>query len=377
MNTATRRITMGAATTALAVSITVSALVPPKPVHALPIFTRRYGAPCQTCHTIPPKLNRTGLVFQANYFNWPNSAGPKFDAWLHAVPISGLMTNVAVSGQGQETLTAFQTLELFASDGFDLSQNRRGGYWIDYFAVTNTDDQPATDLDGAFVSLPLAGDSGQLAVTAGQFDPLTYQWDSTGSLTNAMPAAFDTGAFGTGFDNIIFDQSQPGVRLEYDDNRGKMTANGDFVEAGVPFDGHLSLNRYSQWDGPHGEYLHAFKRVGLTSAGVFYYTHDGNNYGALIGTRHLGEYVDVLGIAADGHDINGEQRYLSGQADFVPFPWLAVSGRYESIAGSANSSYPVFTLTYYPARQYWLRISAETVQQPASRSNTVYALVQL
>ena len=355
---------------AVAALASCTLVAPPKPARALPIFTRRYGTPCQTCHTIPPKLNKTGLAFQANHLNWPNNHPPAYHDGVSAAPISGLITSGHFEGQNQETLTAFQAMELFGADGFTLTPGKKGGYWVDLFAATN-DNQRASDLDGAWVALPVAGSNGQFAVQAGQFAPLTYQWDGISNLSISEPAPLDTGA-----DGISFDSAQPGVRFEYFDNRGKLTANGNYVELGVPFDGHLTFNKESMVDGPHGAYLHAFKRVGFTTAGVLYYHHDNSDFGSLIGTRHIGHYVYLLGSAAVGQDANGTERYLSGQADVCPYPWLAFTGRYESIMGTASDAYPVFAVTYYPGKQYWLRFTAETVQQRANRSNSVFAFVQ-
>ena len=41
---------------------------------ALPVYARKYHVPCQTCHTVVPRLNPFGLAFQANHFNWPGGA---------------------------------------------------------------------------------------------------------------------------------------------------------------------------------------------------------------------------------------------------------------------------------------------------------------
>jgi hypothetical protein len=346
---------------------------PQRPTQALPIYSRRYGIPCQTCHLIPPMLNQTGLAFQANHFNWPNNNPPAFHDGLSAEPISGLVTNFTTSGQGAETLTEFNALELFASDGITFRPGENaglnGGYWIDYSAVTNG--QRAGGLDGAFVSLPVAGNHGQLAVVAGQFAPLTYQWDAIGDLTNTHPAVFDNG-----IDNVTFDNSAPGVRLEYYNNRGKMTANGNYVEVGVPFNGHLNLNEYSSWYGDQGVYVHAFRRVKFTTEGVLYFAHGNNQYASLIGTQHLGRYVYLLESAGSGHDEFGDENYLSGEATYCPVSWMALTGRFDSIKGTVNSDYPTATLTLYPGKIRWLRLSAETVQQKGNRSNTVYAYLQ-
>ena len=42
---------------------------------AMPMFARRYGVPCSTCHTSPPRLNETGYRFRAAGFRMPEELG--------------------------------------------------------------------------------------------------------------------------------------------------------------------------------------------------------------------------------------------------------------------------------------------------------------
>lgn len=42
---------------------------------ALPMFARRLGVSCATCHTSPPRLNETGYQFRAAGFRMPNEIG--------------------------------------------------------------------------------------------------------------------------------------------------------------------------------------------------------------------------------------------------------------------------------------------------------------
>jgi hypothetical protein len=113
--------------------ILVSALLlTASPSDALPVFARRYGETCQKCHSIAPRLNAFGLAFQANHYNWPGGKPPaaksRQKSGLAALPISGLATfSVEDSRTDRKTTADFRTLELFAANGFGLSQRRRGG----------------------------------------------------------------------------------------------------------------------------------------------------------------------------------------------------------------------------------------------------------
>src|SRR5215813_9875791 len=44
---------------------------------AMPMFARKYGVPCSTCHTTAPRLNETGYRFRAAGFRMPEEIGQK------------------------------------------------------------------------------------------------------------------------------------------------------------------------------------------------------------------------------------------------------------------------------------------------------------
>src|SRR5215510_7003429 len=46
-----------------------------KAVFAMPLFARRFGVPCSTCHTSPPRLNETGYQFRAAGYRWVSNVG--------------------------------------------------------------------------------------------------------------------------------------------------------------------------------------------------------------------------------------------------------------------------------------------------------------
>ncbi len=340
---------------------------------AIPRFSHEYNIPCKSCHTIPPKLTPLGLAFQANGFNWPGGHHPAhYNGGLKGIPISTLTTFDAFNGQNSGwQKPQFETFELFTADGFDPTLDRRGGgFFIDYLAASNNGDRPS-DLGNAFVTVPLAGDRGQLAVTFGQFNPILYQWDSITSLTNAMPVATDVP-----FDNVSFDVPEPGIQLSYFDNRGKPTANGNYIDLGVVNNGHLTLNKDAEIGTAQGAYLHFFHRYKYTTEGMFFYDDAGRPLAEVIGTENPIPQLYLLGMAGWGDDANGQTERVSAEADYLITPYLAATARVDSIGGSQEDTFPVFALTYYPANQPYLRFSAETIQEPANRSYTLQAIVQ-
>jgi len=359
----------------LALALLAGALGSARPARALPTFSRRYNVPCQTCHTVAPHLNRFGLAFQANYFRWPSddgSAPPRPPGLLSSIPLSGMATFSRVENRSQHVTsdTDFRSLELFLADGFTIDR-KPGGFFLDTTAIVR--DSRGGDLENAWVAVPVAGDRGQLALVAGQFTPMLYQYDPINRLTASQPAGLATAAGGVGFADPV-----PGVRLDWFNNRGKSSADGDYVSLGVPFRGHLTLNDESRLGDGNGLFLHAFRRRGGSSLGAFGYTKGSSRLGGVLGTHQAREDLYLLGAATVGHDRFGNPRALSLGADYIPLPYLGLTARMESTAGSGfgSDTYPVAAITLTVPGRSFLRLTGETVQQKGNRTFSLYGYVQ-
>jgi hypothetical protein len=340
------------------------------PAQAVPAFSRMYGIPCTTCHTVAPQLNETGRAFQANLFRWPSAeqGGPPRRRGLTALPISGIVTATYVRNASFDITSGpeVENLKLFAADSFALDDRRSGGYFIE--SATLVREGRGGDLVGAWVGVPIAGRNGQITLTAGQFSPMMYQYDPENSLTTTLPAGLSLGA-----DGVTFVDALPGLRLDYFDNRGKGTADGNYLALGLPFAGHLALNRSAQLGDPKGVFLHGFQRRGKGSYGAFGYLNGSRNQIGLLGTFEALPTLYLIGAAATAHDTFGTNRGLSVQADWTAAPGLALTGRLESVSGFLDDTYPVAAVTYFPFSNGFLRLSAETVQQKGNRQTALYA----
>jgi hypothetical protein len=341
---------------------------------ALPVFSRKYNVPCQTCHIVVPRLNTFGLAFQANHFNWPGGAPGGKKTWLQSIPLSGMATFSKEDSQAGGTASfKFRTLQVFASDGFILDKERQGGYFVDWLAAAEF---KAGNLDNAFVSLPVAGPRGEFAVTAGQLTPMRFQWDKINSLTRSLPVAI-----ANDIDAFSFAAANPAIRLDYYSRRNQTTADGDYASVGIPFEGHLTLNDDSRlYSQTHGIYGNAFRRWGYTSAGVYGYSHSGSYLGGILATHALLENrLFLLGAVAGGHDeLTGDTRRLSLEAEYALNEVLAFTGRWEFLGGDPGSeNYPVGAVTYSPFRNFqFLRLTLETAQQKGNRSVAGIARIQ-
>ena len=88
---------------------------------ALPMFARRYGVPCSTCHTSPPRLNETGYRFRAAGFRMPEELGKSVETSHKLTDHIGFRLqprlDLVRSTIGPATQTKHE-VELFASEGY-------------------------------------------------------------------------------------------------------------------------------------------------------------------------------------------------------------------------------------------------------------------
>jgi len=94
-----------------------------KDAKAIPMFARRYGVPCSTCHTSPPRLNETGYQFRAAGFRMPTEIGkaPSGDHPFKPTDYIGFRLqpryDVTRSSVGSQSHT-FQRARLFSAEGY-------------------------------------------------------------------------------------------------------------------------------------------------------------------------------------------------------------------------------------------------------------------
>src|SRR5262245_23064245 len=81
---------------------------------AMPMFARKYGVPCSTCHTSAPRLNETGYRFRAAGFRMPEEIGREseeaFDIFDYLSTRIQFRTGATRSKVDSLTTTNHQTL---------------------------------------------------------------------------------------------------------------------------------------------------------------------------------------------------------------------------------------------------------------------------
>ena len=339
---------------------------------ALPVYSRQYNVPCATCHTVAPRLNAFGYAFQANFFNWPDSTNPPKRDPTSYLPLSTITTfSYRRDITGRQEDTNVRAFEIYASSGFGGRTSAQGGYFVNLLAATTEPDAHPGDLDDAFVSLPLVGRRGQFAVTLGQATPLAYQYDQVNSLTDAIPYAVTEGV-----DGLAFATSQPLVRLEYFDNRGKESPDGNYLSFGVPFAGHLELTRQGTVGPGTGFFAHAFHRWGFATVGAIGYLHKDSHQGGLIATYSPRRHLYLTGFATLAHGDGLNTTHVTAEAEFTPTRFFAVTARAELISGDLSELASVASLTYYPFKSQYFRLTAEERQRRQDRGFTLFVRFQ-
>src|SRR5215510_591284 len=91
----------------------------------MPMFARKYGVPCTTCHTTAPRLNETGYRFRAAGFRMPEEIGRRseepFDIFDYLSARVQFRTSAVRSKVGPLTktdhLTLLQAFEIYPFTG--------------------------------------------------------------------------------------------------------------------------------------------------------------------------------------------------------------------------------------------------------------------
>ena len=226
-------------------------------------------------------------------------------------------------------------------------------------------------LGDAYVALPFAGKRGQAALLLGQMSAIRYQYNPNNSLTDQIPYALDEGV-----GDFAFGASVPAARLDYFDNRGKDSADGNYFSLALPFQGHLALTRDGDIHAGDGVYAHYFHRWGYTTLGGISYLHGSSTLHGLVGTYGLRDNWYLLGIATLAHSPGFNTSHAALETDYLHSWRLGLTGRAELIGGDRSEVSTTEAITYYPFRTQLIRLTAEARERRADRAFNLFLRVQ-
>lgn len=87
---------------------------------AMPMFARKYGVSCATCHTTPPRLNQTGYRFRAAGFRMPEEIGKADETPFEILNYVSARVQVRAEAGRSRSGTATDTRHLFLLQVLEL-----------------------------------------------------------------------------------------------------------------------------------------------------------------------------------------------------------------------------------------------------------------
>jgi hypothetical protein len=347
-----------------------SGLTESRPAAAIPLFARRYGVTCQTCHSIVPRLNSFGEAFMAAGFRWPAPVEIR-----RTFPVAAKV-NLSYTSRPQDGLPATSLDELeflsFGPLGTHLA------YRIEQYAVDGGLPGKTRDAFVEYVSDPLAAWHGssrpQLDVQAGQFTLPLPNDPETQRPTENHYAIFDQTVGANPFDffddrigvNLGLGVPAAGVNLlalkGHDPQSGLPTRGTDTMavaRVGIPL---LSLFSYAyHGTRPLGIVPDAFTRRGFALKSIW-----GRARTSLL--LQTGDDTSADGLGTPAHSSGG---YLQEEWEFDSR--LIGALRYDSaIQAGALVRSTTLALTYRPYARAHLRLEDVYSAQPR-RTHTINA----
>ena len=301
------------------------------PAEAIPLFARRYGVSCNTCHVHPPKLNAFGEKFAAQGYR-AEELGAGKPTFPLAVWTSGLTQNAPQNTDVYRSVP--NRVEIIAAGRLEAL---RSSYFIEWRTLSKEFPSATTirDRSGRFEDLYLAYDlSPRLQFWAGQYRALT-QVDVSRRLSVSEPLVFSQSLPGpkasndrrTGLRGFAPSGRAPSVRLlgVVPDNEGSV--NGWYGVATVPLAGEFSLPLGSEArrnasfefeDTAKGVFLEAYRRHDLSSLGINYFTgSEQRRYLGLVATHNWRNFYATAGAARAHFGAKQDWRY-SAELEYIP-----------------------------------------------------------
>lgn len=340
--------------------IAAAAALTTSSANALPQFSRMYQTSCNTCHTVVPRLNLTGMDFLARGYR----PAPELKRKKHAVFPIGLWLSGRADDQisKHESATYFNKAEILLADSVGSNFN----YMVEW-RVQDLDAQSNGSLrdrsgrfEDAWMSWQL---SSRLTFTMGQYRPLG-QVEAGRKISISTPAIFDTSVAGGGrtarlraVDTFSPNTRSPGFTIGYQSIGGRMNdlaMNGLFHQVTLPFVGELSLplnqnaRQYASFELEpriRGVVLETWYRHNYSSIGVHGFI-DTNRYLAnLVAQTNRGDLYVTGGVGFAKS--NGQQARMTSTLEMEYLPTLP-DGRFRPGFGlridnvSHNGTKPAF-----------------------------------
>jgi hypothetical protein len=348
--------------------------IPYQEVLAIPVFSRTYNTPCNTCHVVPSLLNRGGQEFVARRYQFSDASMMR----TSTIPVAAWVSYLGQRQPTRDDMRGFPNrIELIASDAISSKLS----YFVEWRALSLElrGDGTLRDRSGRFEDLFVIAEVAEnFSATVGQFRMLS-QVDVSQRLSISEPAVFSTGLRGerastgrlTGLRSFSPSGRSPAVRVQYQRMLGESRRQSDgwFAVLNVPMSGEFSLplTKEARTEAsfeleavPKGLFVETYLRRGLSSVGIHVFTGSNDRFLAqLVGTtNHADLYLSAaLGVAGAQQT---RMSTLMAEALYAPVDWGAVAVRAEHLTGIRRKpSITPYAAVHLPGTSYTVRIAVE------------------
>lgn len=315
------------------VAIVLLLLAWPVASHASPQFARVHEVGCTTCHEIPPKLNETGLAFQADGYRLPMEMKTTHKTERSAtVPLAVWITG-RFEDQGSDGASDALLPKVELISGGSLGD--AWSYFVEWRIVSlslNADGSQG-DRGGRFEDLFFEWSRGRHGLKFGQYRSLN-QVDVSLRLSASEPQIFGNGLpTGTGhadprlasLSRFSPSSRSPSVGWSYRSIEGEGAGDGLFHFVTVPFAGELSIPLSSEASETasfelgeaKGIYAETFYRKGHRSLGGHAFVSDDSWLATAIGTFDWRDLFLTAGFGVDDRDAGDMRERASLQAEYL------------------------------------------------------------
>ncbi len=320
------------------------------PGAAIPYFARKFDTGCQTCHSVVPKLNQTGMDFRTRGYRLPG------------FPQKGTIPIAAWLGARYENRTDADVDKVFV-DKLELISGGAIGSRASYFAEWRTvslglqNDGELGDRSGRFEDLFVNFDLGrETSVTAGQFRHF-QQFDASLRLSGSTPVALGGGVPGEEQPGDSSRQRSlrgfspagrsPSIMVTHripSDRPGANFSDGWYLHGSVPFPGEFSIplteearDRASfELDGRVKGFVgEAYLRRGLSSVGAHAFLGRDNQLYTGLFSFDRGRWNTTFAIGTGIIDSEADRR-LSWWSEYQPIWGINLGFRVDETSFAAT-----------------------------------------
>ncbi len=334
---------------------------------AVPHWARQYDVSCTMCHLTVPKLNTTGLGFQANGFRFDGLDIVDEETIDFSLLLQGRYTDRDSAGWND---TYLREVEIIGAAPI----NKRGGYYFAEWLPFNNSrrgDGSTRVRNGRFEDLyfrtPICLDD-NLSLTAGQFRAGS-QVDVSQRLSISTPLAFDAkvGAFS-------YASRSPSLSFSYfDGDSGGSPIRGWTHNVVIPFRGELAFNDdFELGSRPEGVFMESYRRSGLKSYGCYSFIGEGQTLFGGVAQNNCGQKsFQTLNV---GWSTGDDALRLSFEEEYMFSEHFALGARYDHHGGATDRDAGIFYANFdTPTADWTKRFRAEYRHETGNKQFMVQA----